>query len=133
MEPRPFEDYRREFPVLDRKAYLISASLGPVGARSRRHLDDYLETWASKGAPDHVWWEDIFPRMAALRAGFGALAGCDPDEVALTTNISIALSTVASSLDLAGTRNRIVLSELDFPTDGHVWLAWTRRAGAEIV
>jgi selenocysteine lyase/cysteine desulfurase len=132
MDPRPLEDYRREFPVLARKTYLISASLGPVGDRSRRLLDEYLETWASQGAPDHVWFEDIFPRMAALRRGFGALAGCDADEVALTTNLSIALSTVASSLDLSGDRTRIVLSELDFPTDGHVWLAWTERAGAEI-
>lgn len=133
MEPRPLEDYRREFPVLARKTYLISASLGPVGERSRRLLDEYLDTWASQGAPDHVWPQDIFPRMRALKHGFARLAGADPDEVALTTNISIALSTVASALDLAGPRNRIVLSELDFPTDGHVWLAWTRRAGAEVV
>ena len=53
--------------------------------------------------------------------------------MALTTNISIALSTVASCLDLSGERNRVILSELDFPTDGHVWLAWARTTGAEIV
>ena len=53
--------------MLDRKAYLISASLGPVSDRSRRYLDGYLEAWATKGAPDHVWFEDIFPRMAALK------------------------------------------------------------------
>ena len=60
------------------------------------------------------------------------LAGCDPDEVALTTNISIALSTIASCLDLSGDRRTVILSELDFPTDGHVWLAWARKTGAEI-
>ena len=125
-------DYRDEFPVLARKTYLISASLGPVGVRSQRYLAEYMDAWATKGAPDHVWFEDIFPRMRALKRSFSALAACDPDEVALTTNISIALSTIASCLDLAGERNRVVLSELDFPTDGHVWLAWTRRAGAEI-
>ncbi len=71
--------------------------------------------------------------MAALKTTFAALAGCDADEVAITTNISVALSTVASALDLSGARNRIVMSELDFPTDGHVWLAWARKTGAEIV
>jgi kynureninase len=130
---RALEDFRDEFPVLARKTYLISASLGPVSHRGRAHLDDYLDAWASKGAPDHVWFEDIFPQMLALKATFSALAGCDVDEVALTTNISIALSTVASALDLSGERNRIVLSELDFPTDGHVWIAWARKAGAEVV
>ena len=59
--------YRDEFPVLDRKSYLISASLGPVSDRSRRYLDGYLDAWATKGAPDHVWFEDIFPLMRALK------------------------------------------------------------------
>ena len=92
-----------------------------------------MDAWATKGAPDHVWFEDIFPAMATLKSSFAALAGCDPDEVAITTNVSVALSTIASALDLSGARNRIVMSELDFPTDGHVWLAWARKSGAEIV
>ena len=124
--------WRSEFPVLEHKAYLISASLGPVSQRSRAYLEEYLDAWASKGAPDHVWFEEIFPRMASLKRSFSMLAGCDPDEVALTTNISIALSTIASCLDLSGDRRTVILSELDFPTDGHVWLAWARKTGAEI-
>jgi kynureninase len=127
------ERYRDEFEVVRRKSYLISASLGPVGARSRRYLEAYLDAWATKGAPDHVWFEDIFPAMGRLKRSFAALTGCDADEVALTTNISIALSTVASALDLSGDRRRIVLSELDFPTDGHVWTAWAAKTGAELV
>jgi len=130
---RALIDYRSEFPVLERKAYLISASLGPVSDRSRRALTAYMDAWALKGAPDHVWFEDIFPAMAGLKSSFAALAGCDADEVALTTNVSVALSTIASALDLSGRRNRVVMSELDFPTDGHVWLAWARTTGAEIV
>jgi kynureninase len=133
MTERDLADYRSEFPVVERKSYLISASLGPVGVRSKQYLTEYMDAWATKGAPDHVWVEDIFPRMAALKRSFADLAGCAPDEVALTTNISIALSTIASCLDLSGARNRVVLSELDFPTDGHVWIAWTRKHGAEIV
>ena len=38
--------YRTEFPVLERKAYLISASLGPLSDRSRHYLDGYLEDYA---------------------------------------------------------------------------------------
>ncbi len=132
-DARELVDYRREFPVLDHKTYLISASLGPVSTRSQRYLAEYMDAWATKGAPDHVWMDDIFPRMASLKDSFATLAGCDADEVALTTNISIALSTIASSLDLSGQRNRVILSELDFPTDGHVWLAWAAKTGAEVV
>lgn len=122
--------YRDEFPVLEHKAYLISASLGPISTRARSRLEGYLDVWARKGAPDHVWMEHIFPAMGELKRSFAALAGCDADEVAITTNISIALSTVASALTFRD-RPKVVLSELDFPTDGHVWLA-QRPRGAEI-
>jgi kynureninase len=130
---RDLADYRDEFDVVRNKTYLISASLGPVGDRSKRLLDGYVRAWAEKGAPDHVWFEDIFPAMGTLKRTFASLTGCDADEVALTTNVSIAISTVASSLDLSGSRNRIVLSELDFPTDGQAWQAWAAKTGAEIV
>lgn len=129
---RSLISYRDEFPVLERKTYLISASLGPVSKRSQTFLTEYMDAWASKGAPDHVWMEDIFPRMASLKTTFAGLAGCDADELAITTNISIALATVASCVDFSAERRRVILSELDFPTDGHVWLAQERR-GAELV
>jgi kynureninase len=125
-------DYRDEFPVLDRKAYLISASLGPVSRRAQSYLNEYLESWAVKGAPDHVWEEDVFPRIRSVKRTFAGLVGADPDEVSITTNVSLALSTIASCLDFSGERNRLILSELDFPTDGHVFLA-QRTRGAEVV
>ena len=127
---RDLESYRAEFPVVDRKAYLISASLGPISNRSRAYLDGYVDAWALKGAPDHVWFEDIFPRMRSMKSSFADLTGCDADELAITTNISVAISTIASALDF-GKRNKVVMSELDFPTDGHVWLA-QRKRGVEI-
>ena len=116
--------------MLSNKTYLISASLGPISNRGRAYLDGYLDAWASKGAPDHMWFEDIFPRMLEVKRTFARLAGCDVDELAITTNISVAISTFASALDF-GRRNKVILSELDFPTDGHVWLA-QRRRGVEI-
>ena len=77
-----------------------------------------------------MWFEHIFPAMGRLKDSFASLAGCRADEVAITTNISIALSTIASALDFSE-RPKVVLSELDFPTDGHVWLA-QRARGAEV-
>jgi kynureninase len=129
---RDLASYREEFPVLERKAYLISASLGPVSTRAQRYLQEYMDAWATEGAPDPVWMEHIFPRMGALKRTFAALVGADPAELAITTNVSMALSTIASCIDFTGPRRKLVLSELDFPTDGHVWLAQQRR-GAEVV
>ncbi len=103
-----------------------------MSTRAKRYLREYLDVWAMEGAPDVVWTEEIFPRMAAVKRSFAQLAGCDADELAITTNISIAIATIASALDLDGKRRKVIMSELDFPTDGHVWLANQRR-GVEIV
>ena len=124
--------YRDEFPVLERKAYLISASLGPISRRAQSYLDEYLEAWRTEGAPDPVWEDHVFPRMASVKRTFAALVGAEPPELAITTNVSLALSTIASCIDFSGGRRKLVLSELDFPTDGHVFLA-QRRRGAEVV
>ena len=126
------EGYREEFPVLDRKAYLISASLGPVSNRSLAYAQEYLDAWAEMGSPEPVWFERIFPRLREVKASFGRLIGADPSELAVTTNVSLALSSIASCLDFSGERNRVVLSKLDFPTEAHVWGA-QERLGAEVV
>jgi kynureninase len=125
------ERYRDEFPVLREKAYLISASLGPVSTRARRYLDEYMDVWAAEGAPDPVWMEHIFPQMGRLKDTFGTMVGADRDELAISVNVSLALAAIMSCVDFSA-RRKIVLSELDFPTDGHVSLAHRRR-GAEVV
>ena len=129
---RSLESYRDEFPVVERKAYLISASLGPVSVRAKTYLDEYIHAWEEMGAPEPVWFERIFPRIREVKRIFAKLVGAEPSELAITTNVSMALSSIVSCLDLSGERNRLVLTELDFPTDGHVWLAQERR-GAEVV
>jgi len=126
-----FESYRDEFPVVAEKAYLMRAPLGPISRRAERYLQEYVQSWATKGAPDPVWTEDIFPRMASVKRTFGALVGADTDELAITVNVSLALSAIFSCIDFSE-RTKVVLSELDFPTDGHVALAFRRR-GAEPV
>ena len=129
---RSLESYREEFPVVERKAYLISASLGPVSFRAKAYLDEYIRAWEEMGAPEPVWFERIFPKIREVKAIFAKLIGAHPSELAITTNVSMALSSILSCLDLSGDRNRLVLTELDFPTDGHVWLAQEGR-GAEVV
>jgi kynureninase len=128
---RSLESYRDEFPVVQRKAYLISASLGPVSVRAKRYLGEYVEAWETKGAPEPVWFEDHFPRIRRVKQLYAGLVGADYEELAISTNVTMALASVLSCLDFTGERNRIVLTELDFPTDGHVALA-QRRRGAEV-
>lgn len=91
-----------------------------------------MAAWEEMGAPEPVWFEHIFPRIRKVKGMFAALVGADPAELAISTNVSLALSSVVSCLDFSGERNRIVTTELDFPTEVHVFRAQERR-GAEVV
>jgi kynureninase len=91
-----------------------------------------MEAWETLGAAEPVWFRSNFPRMRKVKELFADLIGAHYEELAITTNVTMALASVLSCLDLSGERNRIVLTDLDFPTDGHVALA-QRRRGAEVV
>jgi selenocysteine lyase/cysteine desulfurase len=59
------------------------------------------------------------------------LIGADDDEVAVTTSVSAAVSSLASALRY-GARDKIVLSEIEFPTIGQIWHA-QEELGARVV
>ncbi|MFN2389855.1 MAG: aminotransferase class V-fold PLP-dependent enzyme [Actinomycetota bacterium] len=126
---RDLASYRREFPVVERRTYLISASLGPLARRSRRLAEEHLDLWEHLG-PEELWFGHALPRLAECRERFAALIGADVDEVAVIPSVSIGLSSIASCLDF-GTRPGVVLSEMDFPTNHYVWRAQERR-GAKL-
>jgi kynureninase len=121
--------YRREFPVLSERTYLISASLGPLSRRSRTLAEEHLDLWQQLG-PEELWFEHGMPKLQRCRELFGSLIGADPDEIAIVPSVSSALSTIASCLDFES-RHKVVLSALDFPTNHYVWRA-QERAGAKV-
>jgi kynureninase len=113
--------YRAEFPVVEQRTYLISASLGPLSRRSRALAEEHLDLWEHLG-PEELWLEHGLPRLQQCRARFAALIGADPDEVAIVPSVSSGLSSIASCLDFS-VRPKVVLSAMDFPTNHYVWRA----------
>ena len=121
--------YRSEFPVVERRTYLISASLGPLSQRSRRLAEEHLDLWERLG-PEELWLEHGLPRLQECRDHFAALIGADADEIAVVPSVSSGLSSIASCLDFRA-RPKIVLGEMDFPTNHYVWRA-QERVGAKL-
>jgi len=120
--------YRDEFPILQRKTYLNSCSLGPLSRRSMDALARFQELWNEHGA--QAWYRLWLGEVAAVRAKVAALIGAQPHEIAIAPNVSSALSEITSALDL-GDRRKVVLAEMDFPTLAYQWLA-RRRTGVEV-
>ena len=122
------EAIRGRFPVLASKVYVNSCSQGALSDAVRAGYEEYLDGWDANGAEWMFWVE----RAEAIRGRFGELLGVAPDEVALQTSVSAAVSAFVSGLDFRGERNRIVISENEFPAIGQIAHAQELR-GAEVV
>jgi selenocysteine lyase/cysteine desulfurase len=123
VEPQRF---RELFPIFDERVYLNSCSQGALGRPVQAALEEFMASWHRDGNPWELWCE----RMEELRAEFAGLINAETDEVAVTFSASTAIGAIASALDWTD-RPRVVTSDLDFPTMGHVWLAQQAR-GAEV-
>lgn len=121
--------YRAEFPVAAERTYLISASLGPLSLRARAAAHEHLDLWGRLG-PEELWHDHAFPKLDECRTRVAALIGADPDEIAIVPSISSGLSSVASCLGY-DRRSKVVLSDMDFPTNHYVWRAQQAR-GAKL-
>jgi kynureninase len=120
--------YRDEFPILQRKVYLNSCSLGALSTRAMDGMARFQEYWNDYGA--QAWYSIWMGEIAAVRAKLAQVIGAQPHEVAIAPNVSVALSEITSGLDLSS-RNKVVLADMDFPTLAYQWLVRQGR-GAEV-
>jgi selenocysteine lyase/cysteine desulfurase len=119
---------RSEFPVFEQATYLNSCSQGALSRRVRAAVSEWLDGWDANGAEWEFWVE----RNEQARSSFARLLRAAPDEVAVTTSVSQGVSALVSALDFSGDRNRILISEYEFPTIGQIAHAQELR-GAEVV
>ena len=121
--------YRSEFPVAENRTYLISASLGPLSLTARRAAEEHLDLWSRLG-PEELWFEHAMPKLQECRDLFARLIAAAPDEIAIVPSVSVGLSSIATCLDF-GKRPKVVLTDMDFPTNHYVWRA-SEKAGAKL-
>ena len=109
---------RAEFPILQRKIYLNSCSLGALSLRAMAYLESFQELWHELGAS--AWYGPWWEKLEDLRSHVARFLGAAPGQLALLPSTSAALSVIAESVDY-GQRNRVVCTELDFPTLAYQW------------
>lgn len=109
---------RADFPILGRRTYLNSCSLGALSRRAEGYLTEFTERWHDMGAS--AWYEHWLGRVEALRGRVATFLGTTPRELALLPSTSTALAMVTESVRANG-RNRVVTTELDFPTLVYQW------------
>jgi kynureninase len=118
---------RDRFPILHDRAYLVNHSLGAMPETASEELATYAEEWATRGveAWSEGWWETSVTVGDEIAPIVGAPAG----SIAMMQNVTVAEAVIASCFRLQEPRNRIVFSELNFPS---VMYLWEGMPGAEI-
>jgi selenocysteine lyase/cysteine desulfurase len=127
MDP-DFAALRKEFPLLERKTYLNSGSYCALAKRVKAAFEAYMDERLMVGANWDVW----ITKNEAVRALVAQLLHAVPDEIAVTASVSAGLNALASAFDFTGPRNKVVISDFEFPTNAQIWHAQESR-GAQVV
>jgi kynureninase len=117
--------WRREFPILERTVHLINHSLGAMPRAVYDHLREYADVWASRGI--RAWAEGWWEMPVTVGDLVGRIIGAGSGQVVIHQNVSVCQSVILSCFDFAGRRNKIVASDLDFPTVLYVHQAQLHR------
>jgi kynureninase len=121
--------YRAEFPILERTTYLISNSLGAMPRGVYDALHAYADIWATRGVRA---WEDRWMNISIdVGNEIGALMNAPLNSVSVHQNVTTCQAVVASCFDFSGPRNKVVYSDMNFPSVMYFWEA-QRAVGARV-
>ena len=123
-----FDALRKEFPLLERKTYLNSGSYCALAKNVKAAFEAYMEDRLLVGANWDVW----VTKNESVRALVAELLHAAPGEIAVTASVSAGLNALASALQFSGARNKVVVSDFEFPTNAQIWHAQEPR-GARVV
>ena len=122
--------WRAEFPILEACTYLVSHSLGAMPRAARDRLREYADTWETRGvrAWHEGWWE-IGRETGNLLA---PILGVRQNTISMHQNVTVAQGIIASCFRYDGPRRKIVMTDLEFPSNHYLFEGF-RRYGADVV
>ncbi|WP_034289804.1 aminotransferase class V-fold PLP-dependent enzyme [Amycolatopsis benzoatilytica] len=117
--------FRERFPAFADSVHLASCSQGALSDALTAELFEFQHTIREHGAPWGIW----MAKVAQARELFARLIGAGPDDIAVVPSASEGAYQVASTQSWHE-RSRLVTTDLEFPSLGHVWLAQQGRGAA---
>jgi len=122
--------WRAEFPILDETTYLISHSLGAMPRATFNNLQAYAEAWATRGV--RAWGEGWWEMPLTIGDEVARIIGAPPASVVMHQNVSVCQSLILSCFEPDARRNKIVYSDLEFPSVMYVYEAHARRGAFRV-
>lgn len=116
-----------EFPASRNVLYLSGCDTTLISRRTRAAVDRYLDSMMYKRGP-RADDESVFDRV---RDKFARLINAQPDEVALTRNVSEGINAIAQAMPWTPGDNVVLCTELEHPNNIYPWLH-LRHRGVEV-
>ena len=126
----PLLAWRKEFPILEHTTYMISHSLGPMPRRAQAALQEFTDTWATRGI--RAWEEGWWTMPMTCGDLIGSIIGATKGRIVMHQNVSICQSIVVSCFDWNSSRNKLITDGLNFPSNDYIYHQLERQ-GARIV
>lgn len=125
----PLLALRDRFPILAKRTYLASHTLGAMPATVPAALTEYAALWAEEGV---VAWDTWLPEIANVAGILEDIIRAPRGSMTMAQNVTNAMAAVLSCFDWQGSRQKIVHTAGEFPTIEYL-LDGQRRCGAEVV
>jgi len=122
------EEVARLFPRARESTYLSTCTRGLLPVTARRAIEEHL-SGLEVGRTDKA---ALFDAVTRTRAAFARLIRCDPDEVALTKNVSEGLNIIATGIDWRAGDNVVACLAIEHPNNVYPWLNLRERHGIEV-
>ncbi|HEX8634920.1 MAG TPA: aminotransferase class V-fold PLP-dependent enzyme [Pyrinomonadaceae bacterium] len=123
-------EWRAEFPILDETTYLISHSLGAMPRATFNNLQAYADAWATRGV--RAWGEGWWEMPLTVGDEVARIIGAPPASVVMHQNVSVCQSLILSCFEPDARRNKIVYSDLEFPSVMYVYEAHARSGAFRV-
>lgn len=117
----------RDFPATEHLTYMDVAARCVMPRCVRQAIDAHLDQRMLEGGNKPKFFELV----EETRSRFATLIHADPDEIAITKNVSEGLNMVATGLDWHPGDNVVLCPELEHPNNVYPWLN-LRRLGVEV-
>lgn len=121
-------DYRVEFPVTKKWAYLNHANVSPLSGRAAQRLSEWVELVVENGDRSNDRW---FEEIECVRAAAARMIRARAHEIAFLKNTSEGLSLVAEGFPWKAGDNVVCVSG-DYPANVYPWMH-LREKGVECI
>ena len=127
----PLLEYRERFPILQTTTYLINNSLGAMPGDVYQQMRAYAGIWAQRGV--RAWAEEWWTMPVDVGDLVAPILGARPGTISMHTNVTVATAVVLSALTPSPQKNKVVTTELQFPSIQYVVGRWCEERAVELV